>query len=83
MVTVQVGHCHRPHRIRVQPLGLERHQAGRATVDQHHLPPGGQMDARLPAPATTEGITAAGEPDPHDSILTHPSGHDAGAPSAA
>jgi len=72
MVTVQMGHRHRADRARVQPLGLQRHQAGGAAVDQQHLPPARQVNARLPAAATTEGITAAREPDPHDIILTHP-----------
>jgi hypothetical protein len=72
MVPVQVGHCDRVDRVRVESLGLERRQAGRAAVDQHHLPVAGQVDARLPPPATTERVTAASEPDPHDGILTHP-----------
>ena len=72
MVTVQVGHGHRADRVRVQPLGLQRHQAGSAAVDQQHLPLGGQVDARLPAPAAAEGVTAAREPDPHAIILTQP-----------
>lgn len=72
VVTVQVGYRHRADRVRVQPLGLQRHQAGSAAVDQQHLPFGGQVDTRLPAPAAAEGITAAHEPHPHDIILTHP-----------
>jgi hypothetical protein len=30
------------------------------------------VDARLPPPPTTERVTAASEPDPHDGILAHP-----------
>jgi hypothetical protein len=72
VVTVQVGDRHRADGVRVQPLGLERHQAGGAAVNQQHLPPGGQADARLPAPAAAERITAAYELHPHDLIVTQP-----------
>lgn len=71
MIPVQVGHRHPVDRVRIKPLGLERHQAGSAAIDQQHLPLGGQVDARLPSPAATERVTTTSEPDPHDGILTH------------
>jgi len=75
MVTVQVGHGHGINCGRVQPLGLERDQAGSAAIDWQHLSLAGHVDARLPPPATTERIPAASEMDPQDGILTHPAGN--------
>src|SRR5215469_2204583 len=77
---MQVGHCYRADRVRVQPLGLQRHQAGGAAIDQQHLPAVIEVDACLPAPAAAEGITAAHEPHPHGIILTHPAGPAAASP---
>jgi hypothetical protein len=70
MVPVQVGHGHAINHVRIKPLGLERHQACRAAVDQQHLSLAGHVDARLPPPATTERVTAASKVDPHDGIVT-------------
>jgi hypothetical protein len=72
MVTMQVSHRNRPDVVRVQALCLKRGQAGGAAVDQHYLPFGGQVNARLPALAAAERVTAANKPHPHDSILAHP-----------
>jgi hypothetical protein len=80
MVTVQVCHCHGINCARIQPLGLERHQAGSAAIDQQHLSSAGHVDTRLPPPATTERIPAASEMDPRDGILTHPAGNRTGTP---
>jgi hypothetical protein len=74
VITMQVGYRHRTDRMRVQPLGLQRHQTGGTAVDQQHLSFSGQVNARLPAPAAAEGITAAHEPNPHGSILAQPAG---------
>jgi len=71
MVTVQMAHRHRAHRVRVQPLGLQRHQAGGPAVHQHRLLVSGQVNARLAATATAEGISAAREPHPHHTIVDH------------
>lgn len=83
MVTVQVGHCHGIDGPRIQPLGLERHQAGSAAIDQQHLSFPGHVDTRLPPPPITERIPAANETDPHDGILTHPAGNRTGTPRSA
>jgi hypothetical protein len=72
VITMQVGHRDRTDRLRVQSLGLQRRQAGRPAVDQQRLSLSRQVKARLVAPATAEGITAAHEADPHSTILTHP-----------
>jgi hypothetical protein len=71
MVTVQMGPRHHAHRVRGRPLSFQRQQAGCPAVHQHRLPVIGQVSARLPAAATAEGISAACEPNPHDSILDH------------
>jgi len=71
MVAVQMAHRHRAHRVRVQPLGLQRHQAGGPAVHQHRLLVSGQVNARLPAAATAEGISAARQPHPQDTIVDH------------
>jgi hypothetical protein len=72
MITMQVRHRHRIDRVRGQALRLGRYQAGGAAVDQQHLPLASHVNTRLPASTTTERVTAAHKPDPHDSILTHP-----------
>src|SRR5262249_55734925 len=46
---------------------------GGTAVDQQRLSFSGQVNTRLPAPATAEGITAAHKPNPHGTILAHPS----------
>jgi hypothetical protein len=72
MVTVQMSDSHRIDCAGVQPLGLERHQAGGAAIDQQYLTLAGQVDARLPSPATTERVPTARELNPHVGILTYP-----------
>jgi hypothetical protein len=72
VVPVQVGHRHGADRIRVQPLGLQCHQAGGTAVDQQDLPAAAEPDACLEAPAAAESIAAAREPHLHDTIVAHP-----------
>lgn len=72
MVAVQVGHHHRVDRARVDPLGLQRDEAGSPAVHQQRLPGCGQPDARLQPPAAPAGVPTAHELHLHDSIVAQP-----------